>query len=84
MGRPRDTSDQAWQQQFEELRRMTPQQRLAAGASMSDELRALVAAGIRARHPEYTEIELRDALAAVLLSTHRSRAKSRRRIDTGG
>jgi hypothetical protein len=46
---------------------MTPQERLAAGASMSDDLRALVEAGVRARHPEYSAEELRDSIAVIMV-----------------
>ena len=46
---------------------MTPGQRLALAAEMSDEIRAVTESGIRHRHPEYSEDEIRAALVAILL-----------------
>lgn len=46
---------------------MTPEQRLAVAAEMSDEIRAVAEAGIRQRHPEYSDGEVRAALVAILL-----------------
>jgi hypothetical protein len=83
MTRPRDTSAEAWQLQVEALRRMSPEKRLAAGAAMSDEVRALVEAGIRARHPEYSATELRAAIARVMLDEGAPRPAQPERNDTG-
>jgi len=46
---------------------MTPGQRLALAAEMSDEIRAVTESGIRHRHPEYSEDEIRAALVVILL-----------------
>jgi len=46
---------------------MTPQQRLAVAAEMSDEIRAIAEAGIRQCHPDYSDAEIRAALVAILL-----------------
>ena len=46
---------------------MTPEQRLAVAAEMSDEIRAVAEAGIRQRHPDYSDAEIRAALVAILL-----------------
>jgi len=46
---------------------MTPEQRLAAAAEMSDEIRAVAEAGIRQRHPDYSDDEISAALVAILL-----------------
>ena len=46
---------------------MTPEQRLAAAAEMSDEIRAVAEDGIRYRHPDYTDDQIRAALVAILL-----------------
>jgi len=62
-----DTSREALRVQRAAFRRMTPAQRLAIAAEMSDEARALAEAGIRARHPEFSDDELRAALVALLL-----------------
>jgi len=46
---------------------MTPAQRLAMAAAMSDEVRALAEAGIRHRHPDFSDREIRAALVELLL-----------------
>ncbi len=46
---------------------MTPQQRIAAAAEMSDDVRALAEAGIRSRHPQYSDEEVRLTLVEILL-----------------
>ena len=56
---------------------MTPQQRVAVAAEMSDELRRVTEAGIRHRHPAYSDDEVRAALALIILGpawTPRQRA----------
>ena len=60
--RPRDTDARAEQVQLELLRRMSPEQRIALAVQMSEDVRALARAGIRARHPEYSDAQLRHAL----------------------
>lgn len=67
MLRARDTSDGAFEHQLEAFRAMTPGERLALGAAMSDEIRLLAEAGIRSRHPTYTDAQVADALAQILL-----------------
>jgi hypothetical protein len=62
-----DTSSTALARQRETFRRMTPEQRLAAAAEMSDEIRAVAEDGIRHRHPDYTDDQIRAALVAILL-----------------
>jgi len=62
-----DTSATALERQREAFRRMTPEQRLALAAEMSDEIRALAESGIRHRHPDYTDHEVREALVVILL-----------------
>jgi hypothetical protein len=62
-----DTSPAALERQRETFRRMTPQQRLAVAAEMSDEIRAVAEAGIRQRHPDHSDAEIRAALVAILL-----------------
>jgi hypothetical protein len=46
---------------------MSPEERLQIAAAMSDEVRSLAEAGIRSRHPELSDDEVRSALAALLL-----------------
>lgn len=62
-----DTSSAARERQREAFRRMTPEQRLALAAEMSDEIRALAESGIRGRHPDWTDDEVREALVVILL-----------------
>ena len=58
---------------------MTPQQRLAVAAEMSDEIRAVAEAGIRQRHPDYSDADIRAALVAILLGRgEATRGPSRR------
>ncbi len=67
MVRPNDTSSAALARQREAFRRMTPQRRVEVAAEMSDEIRGFAEAGIRNRHPEYSEAQVRDALVDLLL-----------------
>jgi len=58
----RDTSEEAAQVQLDVYRRMAPADRLRVGLELTQMSRGLVAEGIRARHPEYSEDEVRWAL----------------------
>ena len=62
-----DTSMAALERQRETFRRMTPGERLAVAAEMSDEIRAVTEAGIRQRHPDYSDDQVRAALVGILL-----------------
>jgi hypothetical protein len=64
---PPDTSATALERQREAFRRMTSEQRLALAAEMSDEIRALAESGIRHRHPDWSDDEVREALVVILL-----------------
>ena len=64
--RPRDTDEKAEQIQLEIYRRMTGSDRLKLAMDMSDRTRATTLAGIRARHPEYSEEQARYALFRLL------------------
>ena len=64
---PLDTPLTSLERQREAFRRLTPEQRVAAAAEMSDEIRAVSEAGIRHRHPAYTDEEVRAALVAIVL-----------------
>jgi hypothetical protein len=46
---------------------MTPEERLAVAAEMSDALRHLVEAGVRSRHPDDSEPKVQAAIAEALL-----------------
>jgi hypothetical protein len=67
MGRPADTGSEAWRVQREIFRRMTGPERLTMAFEMSDAARALTEAGIRHRHPDWTDEEVHDALLERLL-----------------
>jgi hypothetical protein len=56
-----DTSEEAARVQLEVYRRMTPLDRLRVGPGSAAMSRALVVQGIRSRHPEYSDEELRCA-----------------------
>ena len=80
-----DTSPAARDRQIEAFRRMTPGQRLQAAAEMTEEVRAIAVAGIRHRHPAYTEAEVQAALAQLFLgrspgSARRVSGAARRRM----
>jgi hypothetical protein len=76
---PLDTSTTALQRQRETFRRMTPEQRLAVAAEMSDEIQAVTESGIRHRHPDYSEDEVRAALVVILLGRDQAtRGRARR------
>lgn len=62
-----DTSPAARQHQREAFRRMTPEERVAFAVEMSDEIRSITEAGIRSRHPEYADDEVRAALVAIVV-----------------
>ena len=48
-------------------RAMSPQQRLAQAMRMNQSMRELMAAGFRARHPEWTEAEVKRAVGERIL-----------------
>lgn len=65
--RPRDTDRTAHEIQLACYRRMTGAERVAVAAQLSDDVRAIAAAGIRARHPGYSERDVWFALQRLLL-----------------
>jgi hypothetical protein len=64
---PADTTLEAARVQFEVFRRMPPGKRLELAFQMSDSLRQLVASGVRSRHPEYSEDQVRLAVIRLTL-----------------
>lgn len=80
MFRARDTSEAAFERQLKAYRAMTPGERLAIGAAMSDEIRVLAEAGIRDRHPTYTDAQVADALAQILLGPELAKQFDRSRL----
>jgi hypothetical protein len=53
--RPADTSPEVHAMQLDRMRRATPAERCEIGARLCRSARALMRAGIRARHPEYDD-----------------------------
>jgi hypothetical protein len=53
--RPLDTTLKVEEIQVRALRNMTPEQRLDAAIQLTNTSRRLLAAGVRMRHPEYTD-----------------------------
>jgi hypothetical protein len=82
MPRPRDTSDLAHGRQRDALRAMSPAARLALAAALSDDVRAVAAAGIRARRPGDSESHVAAALARIVLGRELARAAHRVQADT--
>ena len=56
---PRDTTLEAARMQLEIFRRMTPEQRSRLAFELTDSVRRLAAEGVRARHPEDTDDQVR-------------------------
>jgi len=63
--RPLDTTPEAERVQLEVFRQMGPEKRLQTGVALSRTCRNLLTEGVRRRHPEYDEGQIR--LAAIRL-----------------
>jgi len=66
-----DTSPDAAAVHAAVLRRMSPEQRVRAAFEMSDSLRELTLAGLRTRHPDWSEVRLRDELLWIMYGFRR-------------
>jgi hypothetical protein len=64
--RPHDTAEAAHVTHLSWYKRLSPGARVALAASMSDDARTVARAGIRARHPEYTDEQVSRALMRLL------------------
>jgi len=73
MVRPADTTIDAWRVQRDIFRRMSGSQRVAMAVEMSDSARALTEAGIRHRHPDWTDMQVLDAMLERLLGAELAR-----------
>jgi len=62
-----DTSPEAHRVQMEILRRLSPEQRLRQAFELTELARAISAAGVRARHPDYTEHQVHMAVIRLTL-----------------
>jgi hypothetical protein len=65
--KPCDTSPEAAAFQIDAWRRLGPEGRVELAARLSDEIRAVSLAGIRERHPEYSEAQAFRALLRLVL-----------------
>jgi hypothetical protein len=65
--RPLDTSIDAERVQIDIFRRMAPEQRLKSTIELSQTSRKLLAEGVRKRHPEYSEQQIKYAVFRLLL-----------------
>lgn len=61
-----DTSAEASRVQLDVYRAMSPARRLELALTMSDELMAVTTAGIRHRHPDFTDDEVLRELHRIL------------------
>ena len=64
--RPRDTSAEAHEIQLEIYRAMAPERRVEVAFELSDSIRQVAVDGIRQRHPEYSDGEVRRAVVALI------------------
>lgn len=80
---PKDTTPRASEQQVRRLRSMGPEERLRRSLEMSDDLREIAEAGIRARHPGYAEQEVREELEVLVLGSGLTSAFRRARLIPG-
>ncbi len=62
-----DTSVEAEKKQIEILREMGPEKRLMNSISLAQTARKLMAAGIKLRHPDYSEDQVRLATIRLVL-----------------
>jgi len=84
MGRPLDTSGDAFNRQVAALRSMTPAARLRLADDMSQAVRDLTEAGIRRRQPGLSEEERAAVLRGILLGPELAESIRRRRPVTAG
>ncbi|HXT69071.1 MAG TPA: hypothetical protein VN700_04930 [Vicinamibacterales bacterium] len=71
---PSDTSPEAWAIQTDLYARMGGAARLSTAFQLTETVRRLTFAGIRRRHPHYTDVELRQAWARITLGDETCRA----------
>jgi hypothetical protein len=64
---PADTTPEAARVQFDVFRRMAPHRRLELALAMSTRIRGVTTSGIRRHHPDYTDHQVRLALARLAL-----------------
>lgn len=77
---PKDTTPEAFARQLDGLRMMSPQERLRRALEMSDEVREVAKAGIRARHPQYGDRQVGEELEVLLLGRELANTVRRARL----
>ena len=65
--KPLDTTPEAEKIQLDIFRRMGPERRLQAGLDLSRTCRELLREGVRLRHPDYNERQIRLAVTRLTL-----------------
>ena len=76
-----DTSASAHKVQLAAFREMGPAGRVAVAFDMSEEAVGLTTAGVRARHPEWSEAQVAEAVRDTLLGTHIRPSSHRARVS---
>ena len=71
--RPDDTEAEAHARQIEAYRRMSGSERVAVAFRLNEWARRTTQAGIRSRHPDYTEEQVRRALRRLWLGDELTR-----------
>jgi hypothetical protein len=64
---PRDTTPEAFWVQIEALRRLGTEGRARMTFQLCDQVRRFAAAGVRSRHPDYTDEQIRFAVIRLRL-----------------
>ena len=64
--RARDTNREAHEYQLRLYRSMSDEERASMALEMSDDVRRIAREGIRQRHPEYSDHDVKQALVALL------------------
>jgi hypothetical protein len=77
---PKDTTPEAFARQLSAFMLMSPQERLRLALTMSDELREVAKAGIRARHTESPDQQVGEELEVLLLGRELATAVRRARL----
>jgi hypothetical protein len=72
-GRPHDTDESAHERQTEAYRRMSGRDRVAVSFRLSDFVRRVAEAGVRSRHPDYSDEQVRWALRRLWLGDELTR-----------
>jgi hypothetical protein len=64
---PMDTTIEAARKQYEILRRLSPEVRLKMAFQASDNLRNIVKAGVKMRHPDYSRQQVNREVIRLML-----------------